>query len=249
MQAESSAFMRVDNLHASLRQCATMNTAASIREWLLATLDQNPDLTIKGWAESANVAPSTIHRALKPGYEFVTSSKTLNKLAAAARSSPPPAVEGVGLRPESADLPLIGPIQAGAWLMIDDTPQDDPPLETAIMDRRYAHAKQWLRPVRGDSMNERGVFPGDVAHIVDLAESGMNLNSGMVVEVTRTRDGGSLREITLKEVEITPEGIVLWPRSTNPKWRGQQLRLDDESGNDIEVQITGLLLRSMKTFL
>jgi hypothetical protein len=68
-----------------------------------------------------------------------------------------------------------------------------------LLDPRYPHAPQWLREVRGDSMNARGVFPGDLAHIVDFAAAGINLNTGMVVEVTRTRDGGGLREITLNQ--------------------------------------------------
>lgn len=153
----------------------------------------------------------------------------------------------IKVEPELTDLPIIGPLQAGAWLMIDDTPQDEPPVVTAARDRRYPHARQWLREVRGDSMNARGIFPGDLAHIVDLTDAGINLNSGMVVEVTRTRDGGGLREITLKEVEFTPEGVVLWPRSTNPKWK-DPVRLDDDTGSDIEVRITGLLLAKITRF-
>lgn len=146
------------------------------------------------------------------------------------------------------ELPLIGPIQAGAWLTLDDSVQDDPIMVTAIADRRYPHARQWLREVRGDSMNARGIMPGDLAHIVEITGAGVNLNSGMVVEVTRTRDGGGLREITLKEVEIGPDGMLLWPRSSNPKWK-DPVRLDDGGEGDLEVQITGLLLQSIKRFL
>lgn len=96
-------------------------------------------------------------------------------------------------------------------------------------------------------MNARGIVRGDLAHIVELTGAGVNLNNGMVVEVTRSRDGGLLREITLKEVEITAEGMKFWPRSTNPKWT-DPVTLDDGSGNDIEVQVTGLLLQSIKRF-
>lgn len=150
--------------------------------------------------------------------------------------------------PSTNELPIIGPIQAGAWLMIDETVQDEPIYFTAVADRRYPHARQWLREVRGDSMNARGVMPGDLAHIVDVMEAGLNLNTGMIVEVTRCRDGGALREITLKEVELTPEGIKLWPRSTNPRWT-EPVVLDDGQSGDIEVQVTGLLLQAIKRFL
>lgn len=146
-----------------------------------------------------------------------------------------------------ADLPIIGPVQAGAWLELDETPQDEPAVLTVALDRRYPHAQQWLREVRGDSMNARGVQPGDLAHIVDFAECGVELRSGQIVEVTRIRAGGALREVTLKEVEITPEAILLWPRSTNPKW-SDPVQLDDGAGDDVEVQVTGLLVQAIRRF-
>lgn len=146
-----------------------------------------------------------------------------------------------------AELPMIGPVQAGAWLALDETNQEDPVMWPAAQDRRYPRAKQWLREVLGDSMNARNIYPGDLAHIVEIIGAGINLNTGMIVEVTRTRDGGSLREITLKEVEVTDRGLVLWPRSNNPRWK-DAVRLDDGSGTDIEVEITGLLIAKITRF-
>lgn len=148
--------------------------------------------------------------------------------------------------PEIAGLPVLGSIQAGAWLAIDDSSQEEPEIRPAARDRRYPHADQWLREVQGDSMNARNIYPGDFVHIVDLTGAGVNLNTGMIVEVVRTR-AGSLREITLKEVEVTADGLVLWPRSTNPRWK-DPVRLDHEGGGDIEVQITGLLLAKITLF-
>lgn len=162
--------------------------------------------------------------------------------------------DGVGAAPAAfqhgptlAALPLIGGIQAGAWLELDDSVQVDPETVPVALDSRYPHARQWLREVQGDSMNAKGVHPGDLAHIVDFAEAGIALASGMVVEVTRLRAGGALREVTLKEVEITPAAILLWPRSTNRLWR-DPIRLADNSGQDIQVQITGLLLAVIRRF-
>lgn len=146
-----------------------------------------------------------------------------------------------------AELPLIGPVQAGAWLALDDTSQEEPQMMSAALDRRYPHAPQWLREVRGDSMNARNIYPGDIVHLVDLISSGVNLNTGMIVEVTRTRDGGALREITLKEVEVSEVGLVLWPRSINPRWK-DPVRLDDGEHGDTEVEITGLLIAKITRF-
>ena len=118
---------------------------------------------------------------------------------------------------------------------------------SAALDPRYPHARQYLREVQGDSMNARGINPGDYAHIVDFGDTGANINTGMVVEVTRTRMGGQLREITLKEAEVGPGGVVLWPRSTNPRWK-DPVPLEADDGSDVEVQITGILLSVIRRF-
>jgi SOS-response transcriptional repressor LexA len=155
--------------------------------------------------------------------------------------------EPAPVEPTLTELPLIGPVQAGAWLAVDETAQDEPLMVAVARDRRYPHARQWLREVRGDSMSARNIYPGDLAHVVDLTEAGINLNTGMIVEVTRTRDGGGLREITLKEVEIGDSAVILWPRSLNPRWK-DPMTLGSDDGSDIEVQITGLLLAKITRF-
>jgi len=147
-----------------------------------------------------------------------------------------------------SELPLLEPIQAGAFREVDDSAQDEPKSETVALDRRFGHAAQWLRPVEGDSMNGRHINPGDLAHIVEFISSGIALTTGRIVEVTRSRAGGALREITLKEVEIIEDGsVLLWPRSTNPRWK-DPIRLDDDSGGDVTVEITGVLLAKITRF-
>lgn len=201
-------------------------------------------------AKKAGVAPTTITRPLNdPDFKFTPKPATLRKIAQAAGLEVP---AGLAIAPTGPatleDLPAIGPIQAGKWAEVDETAQDEPLFFSVVADRRYPHARQWLREVRGDSMNARGIVPGHLAHIVDFSEAGVNLNTGMIVEVTRSRDGGALREITLKEVEISPDGIRLWPRSTNPRWKDPVV-LDDGRSGDIEVRITGLLLQAVQRFL
>lgn len=144
-------------------------------------------------------------------------------------------------------LPLLGPVQAGAWLEIDESSQAEPEMVPALQDRRYPHARQWFRYVQGDSMNQKGIEDGDLAHIVDFADSGLALQHGQIVEVSRYRFGGALREVTLKQVELLPHGVRLWPRSSNPLWQ-DPIELGDGSGQDIEVKVTGLLLRTIKTY-
>ena len=150
--------------------------------------------------------------------------------------------------PQLAMLPVHTPIQAGAWLALDDYDQgDDERKLPAALDPRYPHAHQYLREVQGDSMNARGIYPGDFAHIVDFADTGAGITTGMILEVTRYRNGNSLREITLKEAEVSPGGITLWPRSTNPRWT-EAIPLEAEDGSDVTVKVTGILLAVIRRF-
>lgn len=153
--------------------------------------------------------------------------------------------EPVVVEPELTELPLLSNIQAGAWLAIDDHGQEEPVMVAHAKDRSYPHARQWLREVQGDSMNAAGVMPGDLAHLVEFFGAG--LENGMIVEVTRTRDGGALREITLKEVEVSDRGVLLWPRSTNPRWK-DPVRLNDDASDDIQVEVTGILVATTRRF-
>lgn len=145
-------------------------------------------------------------------------------------------------------LPLLGQVRAGAWLSLDDSAQDGPVMLAAAVDPRYPHAKQWLREVIGDSMDAKGIMSGDLAHLVDWAECGAGLSTGQIIEVTRYRDGGELREVTLKEVEVkTPGNYLLWPRSTNPRWK-EPIILNGTDDDGPQVVVTGLLLASIRRF-
>ena len=197
-------------------------------------------------ARKAGVASSTITRPLNnSSYKFTPKTETMAKVAAAVGRRLPEIFSSAGIQSEPR---LVAPIQAGAWLLYDDGAHGDRAVSAAVLDRRYPHAAQWLREVRGDAMDARGIVAGDIAHIVDLAESRVNLNTGMIVEVIRLRDGGALREVTLKEIEVTPQGLLLWSRSTNPKWN-DPVRLDGDTGSGVEVEVTGLLLQSVKRFI
>lgn len=149
-----------------------------------------------------------------------------------------------GIGADLSELPLLQNVQAGSWLAVEEM-WDEPEMVPHAKDRAFGHAKQWLREVQGDSMNAAGVMPGDLAHIAEFFGSG--LENGMIVEVTRTRAQGSLKEITLKEVEVSERGVMLWPRSTNPKWK-DPVRLNDGSNDDIQVEVTGILLATTRRF-
>lgn len=143
-------------------------------------------------------------------------------------------------------LPIRDTAQAGAWLMADDSRQDVASYPAA-RDPRFPHAHQWLTEVRGDSVNMLNIVDGDLVHCVDAVEIGYYPRTGDVVEVERVRFGGQERELTLKQVEVTPDAILLWPRSTNPRWK-QPLEITAglRDGEEVEVRIRALVLASIR---
>lgn len=208
--------------------------------------------TAKAGAEAMGATVSTYiqHENGQRGYP----AKTAARYAKFFRVAPEWLLYGrgsadpVAVVPVLQALPLVGQVRAGAWLALDESAQDDPVMLSAALDGRYPHARQWLREVVGDSMNARGIHNGDLAHLVDWAEAGTELTTGQVIEVTRYRDGGELREVTLKEVEVNPAGgFLLWPRSTNPRWK-EPFVLNGEDDSGVEVRVTGLLLAAIRRF-
>lgn len=159
-----------------------------------------------------------------------------------------------------AGLPIIDAIQAGAWLEVAPVGQAEyQEVETypASPDARFPRAAQWIRPVRGDSMNAltkngaaAGILDGDWVHVVDAIAIGYQPIAGDIVEVERRRFSGREHELTLKQVEITPDGrILLCPRSSNPRWREPIALVDHDGPNeDVEVRISGKVLQVLRQF-
>ena len=114
-------------------------------------------------------------------------------------------------------------------------------------DPRFPHAPQWLSEVIGDSVDQLGILDGDLIHCVDFEAAGVALQTGQIVEVERIRFGGQERELSVKQVEITPHGVLLWPRSNNPRW-GHPLSMTDGADDDVTVAIRGLVVQSIRRF-
>lgn len=147
-------------------------------------------------------------------------------------------------------LPVRYKVQAGNWVEIDQLAQDwEAPEHPVAPDRRYEGFPQWLERVVGDSVNKK-IPEGGLAHVVDAVELGYAPHTGDYVVVERRRNGGSLRERTIKQVVLQRGAIELWPRSTNPRWK-QPLRIVDGVDPDddgIEVEIVGLVIGSYNPF-
>lgn len=147
----------------------------------------------------------------------------------------------------NTSLPIRDRVQAGAWLMADDTSQVSPRRHAFSRDPRFPHADQWLSEVIGDSVDRLGIFEGDLVHCVDFEGAGIGLQTGQIVEVERLRFGGSERELSIKQVEFSPAGPLLWPRSSNPRWAAP-LSMTDGANDEVEVRIRGLVVQSIRRF-
>lgn len=192
----------------------------------------------------------------KPGVQFRLASAVGGTLAQLHRErdrimgrSPMPSLSVVAGDPftggERTELPIRDRIQAGAWLAADDTVQEFPRTFPAARDGRYPLARQWISEVTGDSVNLLGILDGDFVHCIDAIDIGYHPRHGDLVEVERTR--GDLRELTLKQIEFGPEGVLLMPRSTNPRWQ-EALRLSEgvAEGEEYEVRVRALVVTSLR---
>lgn len=216
--------------------------AGEIRAWMIRVMDEtgwNPP----EWADKAGLAATTIQRAIKPGYAYVTSSKTLAKLAAAAHTAPPALQDGPRRAAAPNFLPVRYRVQAGYWLEVDDYVHDyHAPPQPVMADPRYAGCAQWLEEVVGDSVNLK-IPAGGFAHVVDAIDMGYAPRREDFVVVERRRAGGQLRERTIKQIEIRDGVVELWPRSSNEKWNSPVILTDGVSADeDIEVVIAGLVV-------
>jgi SOS-response transcriptional repressor LexA len=143
------------------------------------------------------------------------------------------------IEPPLAGLPVLGTIQAGAWLdttLID--PIYEPEMLQVIPDKRFPLASQYVLLVVGDSMDLE--YPdGSYVTCVDFAESGLSLREGMIVHVERREAGGQRAEITLKQVERNGRGFYLVPRSNNPRWQPIELAGDADTSVVVRGIVTG----------
>lgn len=130
-----------------------------------------------------------------------------------AQTGKPRGVQRSGI---ARPVAIVGAVQAGHWSEAVEWPHDDKyalllPLPKAWKDIDF---QGFL--VRGSSMNR--LYPeGSVVVAAPTIINQLDPFSGDKVVVQRQNESG-LYEVTLKQLEITPDGIGwLWPRSTDPE--------------------------------
>lgn len=162
----------------------------------------------------------------------------------AGPKSAPPAPLDIHVRPVAGSagrLPIRYRVAAGTW-MESDQAADEPLGWADILPRPgIADGDQWAEIVVGDSFNMR--FPeGTILHVCSAFGAEPRKMHGKRVVVERVRDGGHLRERTVKEIVVTAAGEVeLWPRSFNPKW-SEPIKWRAGLRDGDEVKIAGIVL-------
>lgn len=244
INAASSRALMLLSAKAFLQQPpAAMDTPEKIRSWMLGVLERKGWSAFK-WATEAGVAASTVQRAIKPGYPFVTSSRTLSRLAAAA-GDPTPEVAPLA-RPQLTPtfLPIRYEVGAGMWRHVDDVSQPYGEAPVAA-DPAFATFPQWLERVVSGSMDLE--YPiGTLLHVVDAAAIGYSVRNGDHVIVERRRNGGGLVERTVKEAVLSGRGLELWGRSTDQRWNKPLAIADGLDDESLEVEIVALVIGSYR---
>lgn len=145
---------------------------------------------------------------------------------------------------------VAGTVEAGTFREVDEFDQSERQRIAIPRDELFPNARQLLFDCSGDSMNDlkpRPILQGDrlVCLAYDDVEHLVELKSGMVVVVERTRDSGHFREWSVKQLELYPDRAEFHPRSTNPKHKPIVIRQDDGADDGMKVQVIGLVRRVM----
>ncbi|WP_082564485.1 LexA family transcriptional regulator [Caulobacter sp. Root1472] len=217
-----------------------------------------PGISAQAWSQYEAGSRPGIHRpevqrklVAALGATLEDLQRHLYGLDRSGQDAPPASAKILQFRPQEVlgGLMIRDRVQAGAFLAADDLSQEEPRPYPHPRDGRYPHADQWLSTVVGDSVNLLGIFDGDLVHCVSAVDIGYRPRTGDIVEVERLRFGGQMRELTIKQVEVTPDGPLLWPRSSNDRWR-DPVRLTEslDEGEQFEVRIRGLVVGSVRRY-
>ncbi len=136
--------------------------------------------------------------------------------------------------------PVVGKVEAGSWVHVDDAQDGTSETIAVIPDPRFARSNCQAFKVAGDSFDEY-VKDGGFVVAVPWQEAHMLPRDGLPVVVEQVRDGG-FRQRTLKEIRLRNGTVTLVPRSTNANHKPVVLSDADQTGGDIETHIVALVI-------
>jgi SOS-response transcriptional repressor LexA len=147
-----------------------------------------------------------------------------------------------------AEIPVIGVAEAGAFRRMADFDQEDVSglrKIVAAFSTSYPTARHFALLIRGDSMNEAKPYPlldGLTALCVDVADAGLEVESGKIYAVRRTLDGGQTYECTVKRAKVFRDRFELHPESSNPEYKPLIILRSTPADHDpAEISVIGLV--------
>ena len=225
-----------------------MNT--ELIRWIEHGLEK-PDKTKKGLAAAMGRFPSAVTAILNGGRAI--KADEIGVIAAYLEQAPP-AMPGLNAqaRPELVEVregrlaPVVvaGPVQAGAFIPIDEFDQSETETFYEPADPDFPRARRTAFDVIGDSMNRlepTPILPGSRVIGVNYDDIGIPLRDKMVVVVQQERDGGMLREWSIKQIELQDDAVIFHPRSSNSRHKPIVVPRNLEPDDGREVRILALV--------
>ncbi|MFE1598217.1 helix-turn-helix domain-containing protein [Methylobacterium sp. ID0610] len=145
----------------------------------------------------------------------------------------------VGLLP----VPIIGRTAAGVFREVVEFDDAEPEYIFEPEDEEFPKARRFALLVEGDSMNAADPPMPDGARVVcvDFGSTGQPFQDGMIVVIERTREGGHLREWSVKEIELHDDEVWFCPRSTNSRHKPIKILNDPSDKGWSSLEVIGLV--------
>lgn len=135
-------------------------------------------------------------------------------------------------------VPVIGAIQAGAWVEVGEDPDMEEVQHVPVYMAGFEGASLFALRVRGNSMDQY-YSDGTMVIVCPAAEIGVREGDHVVVR----RNRANLCETTLKEVVKQRGGIWLHPRSSDPDHQ-RPIQLKNAPDADDGMEIIGVVVSS-----
>lgn len=148
--------------------------------------------------------------------------------------------------PRRGDLlpvPLIGRTAAGIFREVVEFDDAEPDYVFEPEDEDYPKARRFALTVEGDSMDNAVPPMPDGARVIclDFEQTGQPFVEGMIVVVQRVREGGHLREWSVKQIELHDDEVWFCPRSTNAKHKPIKIVNDPSDDQWGSIEVIGLV--------
>lgn len=132
-------------------------------------------------------------------------------------------------------LEIKGQVAAGLWMEAGLFETDAVKQSTIAGDLRYPAEYQYLLQINGESLN-RIARDGDLILCLDYLDAGIEIKSGDLVVVERSRDGGHTIERTAKRIVRRNGAIELRPESNDPRFQDAVVFNEhDEEATEVRI--------------